>query len=326
MKAFACDEELLISGANLEQSYFTDRQDRYMYFGAAGDLAHYHHRLIHALGDMGERVTTANSSSGAVAITPAGPITVDEWSRRLEECNQLPQSRPAASTASSSDADTWVLPSLQCAPLGVHQDEEMTSELLKAVPDDSTVNLSTAYLNPPSPLVRALAEAAPMGTTRLLSAHPESHGLRGARGLMAYVPLCYEHLLTQRVVPALRAAQPGPSSVEVLAYKRASWTFHAKGIWVFPKTSEDQVAAENGGAVTVVGSSNFGRRSSELDLECQMTILTESPELSATLQKEWSWLEEHCEKPQDLSLDEEVSSAGTFGATSVMSSLMGKFL
>jgi CDP-diacylglycerol--glycerol-3-phosphate 3-phosphatidyltransferase len=326
MKAFACDEELLISGANLEQSYFTDRQDRYMYFGAAGDLAHYHLSLIHALGSMGARVTAKKSTSNAVTVTPAGPVSADEWSRRLKECTQLSQPRPVVYTTTTSEADTWVLPSLQCAPLGVHQDEEMTAELLKAVPDNSTLNLSTAYLNPTPPLIRALAEAAPTGRTNLLSAHPDSHGFKGARGLMAYVPLCYEHLLTQRVVPALRAARPGPSScVNVLAYQRASWTFHAKGIWVFPKASENNVVSESEGAVTVVGSSNFGRRSSELDLECQMTILTESPELSAALKDEWSWLEERCAKPQDPVL-EEGATTGSFGATSVMSSLMGKFL
>jgi CDP-diacylglycerol--glycerol-3-phosphate 3-phosphatidyltransferase len=316
MKAFVCDEELLVSGANLEQSYFADRQDRYVHFGAAGDLARYYHHLVNVLGGTGARVTANGSAPGAVAVTSAN-LSVEEWSRRLEECTQPWQ--PAA--APSSSADTWVFPTLQCAPLGIRQDQEATAALLRAVPDTSTVNFCTAYLNPPPPLVHALAAAAPQGAVTVLSAHPESHGFRGARGVMAYVSRCYEYLLVRRVLPALRAARP--SALRVLAYRRANWTYHAKGIWIFPNAH----AADTGGAVTVVGSSNFGRRSSELDLECQMTILTEDPALCALLKEEWRWLEERCPAPLDLSLDRGAAATTcTLGVVPVLAKLMGRFL
>ena len=145
MKAFACDEELIISGANLEQNYFADRQDRYVYFGAAGDLASYYHGLIDSLGFLAARVTSG-SSPGAVA---SANLSAQDWECRLRNATIPPPSSVNSSTKNSSSSgnsiDTWVFPTLQCAPLGIHQDERATAALLSAVPCSGSVNLCTAY-------------------------------------------------------------------------------------------------------------------------------------------------------------------------------------
>lgn len=72
----------------------------------------------------------------------------------------------------------------------------------------------------------------------------------------------------------------------LLEYTRPGYEFHAKGIFWTPPGSKDP-------AVTCLGSSNLGRRSLRLDLECQTMIATRNPALRAAMAQEWAGLTEH---------------------------------
>lgn len=63
------------------------------------------------------------------------------------------------------------------------------------------------------------------------------------------------------------------------------WTYHAKGLWVtFPPTNRG--GETSGPSVTVVGSSNYTKRSYSLDLEIGALVVTEDEELKKKLQAE----------------------------------------
>ncbi|XP_075911737.1 CDP-diacylglycerol--glycerol-3-phosphate 3-phosphatidyltransferase, mitochondrial-like [Petromyzon marinus] len=62
-------------------------------------------------------------------------------------------------------------------------------------------------------------------------------------------------------------------------YKRPGWTFHAKGLWV-------TLPGHHSPSLTLVGSTNFGHRSVERDLEAQLCITTVSPSLRQQLHQE----------------------------------------
>ena len=56
--------------------------------------------------------------------------------------------------------------------------------------------------------------------------------------------------------------------------EKEGWTYHAKGLWVtFPSTSTNVEDP----SLTVVGSSNYTKRSYELDLEANVVNCTTSP-------------------------------------------------
>ena len=217
---------------------------------------------------------------------------------------------------------------LQCGPMDIGHDEASVLNLLKATPAGWDVYFSSAYLNPSQALSQALVSAGRDTSTKkglsedadnnvanvssglshpgrleLLTAHGDSHGFRGARGLMGCVPGCYQYITDKLVerVAAERAMAVGPGdSWSMLMYRREGWTFHAKGLWSFEtpcsgaagRSPKVGVEAGTGPCVTVVGSSNYGFRSSSLDLESQLVLLTEQPELSGALQGEWNQLRE----------------------------------
>mmetsp|Transcript_27780 Transcript_27780/g.55974 ORF Transcript_27780/g.55974 Transcript_27780/m.55974 type:complete len:510 (+) Transcript_27780:44-1573(+) len=338
MKAFCCDNEVIISGANLSTEYFVDRQDRYVYFGNAGSLAAYYHRLIETLGSCGETILPGAQGSSSKTPTQA---QIASWRDRILLCAQNSADEELQSQGSEHPVvDTWVFPTLQVGPLGISQDYRATEAILKVAPQSGSVNLATAYLNPPPEFTALLAAASPAGVLRVLTAHYDSHGFHNARGLMSLVPKCYEAIARLRVLPALAAQRPGTS--RFLSYRRQYWTYHAKGLWIWPTTDEEEGGgggSEGKGSsasiVTVAGSSNYGRRSFELDLESQLVIASEDVGLRKSLEEEWNQLRCRCvvSVPQSSGgMSNESNEAvredqrPTNFLASILSSLFGKHL
>jgi CDP-diacylglycerol---glycerol-3-phosphate 3-phosphatidyltransferase len=57
------------------------------------------------------------------------------------------------------------------------------------------------------------------------------------------------------------------------------WTYHAKGIWITPPSFAQPI-------LTLIGSSNFTRRSDRLDLESTCVVITKDPILQSSLANE----------------------------------------
>ena len=65
-----------------------------------------------------------------------------------------------------------------------------------------------------------------------------------------------------------RAASTGQGErVRLHEYQRQGWTFHGKGLWIYPPKEDTK---ERLPMATMVGSPNFGYRSVERDLEAQV--------------------------------------------------------
>ncbi|EGD80282.1 hypothetical protein PTSG_10537 [Salpingoeca rosetta] len=157
-------------------------------------------------------------------------------------------------------------------PFGVRQEEECMTALLRSLSSSSHVDMATGYFNLSPANTAALLSS--QSSCRVICASPRANGFLGARGPRGHIPAAYTHMLRS----FLQSLQPH-ARVEAMEYEREGWTFHAKGMWVRDSTS----AAPS---VTIVGSSNFGQRSSDRDLEAQAVIVTSNPCLQAELDKE----------------------------------------
>jgi hypothetical protein len=101
---------------------------------------------------------------------------------------------------------------------------------------------------------------------------------------------------TQQFFEEVQARGQG-ERVRIFEYFREGWTFHGKGLWYTP-------AGQSRPILTMIGSPNFGtrppnrlplepahrrcavaagRRSTDRDLEAQVVVLTEDPELRGKL-------------------------------------------
>src|ERR1700722_14616973 len=74
------------------------------------------------------------------------------------------------------------------------------------------------------------------------------------------------------------------------------WTYHAKGIWITPPTFTQPI-------LTLIGSSNFTRRSDRLDLESTCVVITKDPILQSSLANEISHLRQFTQETSVSQLD-----------------------
>lgn len=221
-------------------------------------------------------------------------------------------------------ADTWVLPTVQMGPLGVRQDEHATLSFFRRLPRHSLVHLASAYFNLAAPYEEALLDALRESLwVKIVTAAPTANGFYGSRGPSGLIPGAYS-LMEQRLYE--RAGGDQQAGLEIFEYSREGWTFHAKGLWLslsaeLGRASENGSVSQNGNAshngrssqngsvsqngsasrngnvsqngafssapcLTTVGSPNFGFRSLDKDLECQLWLLTSHAELREQLRHE----------------------------------------
>uniref|UniRef100_A0A3Q2G5T8 CDP-diacylglycerol--glycerol-3-phosphate 3-phosphatidyltransferase n=2 Tax=Cyprinodon variegatus TaxID=28743 RepID=A0A3Q2G5T8_CYPVA len=291
IKVYLFDDSIIISGANLSDSYFTNRQDRYVLLERCGELADFFSELVEAVGDVSLQLQPDDSVTmleGMVHpykgnrqdFAAAARKRIMEVVSSAQVRQQLLRHRSKEEGGMSEcEEDTWVFPLVQMKPLGIRLDEQVTQRLLTDAGPDSTVYLTSGYFN----LTRAYMRLV-LGTGaryRILTASPEVNGFFGAKGVAGAIPAAYIHIARQFYNQVCQLGQQ--DRVRLHEYHRPQWTFHAKGLWYY-------LQGQDRPCLTLIGSPNFGYRSVHRDLEAQIAIATENEELQRQLQEEQEML------------------------------------
>ncbi|XP_064181105.1 CDP-diacylglycerol--glycerol-3-phosphate 3-phosphatidyltransferase, mitochondrial [Anguilla rostrata] len=294
IKVYLFDNSLIISGANLSDSYFTNRQDRYVLLEDCPALADFFSELVGAVGDVSLQLSpddTVSVMDGMVhpyqgnrvefsALAERRIMAVLNSARARQRVEEAEQAGGAETgVAEEPPADTWVFPLVQMKPLGIRLDEQVTERLLREAGGDAQVYLTSGYFNLTQAYMR-LVLGAPAGY-HILLASPQVNGFFGAQGVAGAIPAAYTHLARQFYSKVCQLRQQ--HRVQLHEYYRHAWTFHAKGLWYY-------LVGCDRPCLTLIGSPNFGYRSVHRDLEAQIAIVTENQELQAQLQQEQEML------------------------------------
>lgn len=106
------------------------------------------------------------------------------------------------------------------------------------------------------------------------SSPQKANSFFNSNGLSGAIPAAYREML----ISFLRRTAQFPN-IHVHEYFRPGWTFHAKGLWL---TTRDVTAT----TLAFIGSSNYGYRSRDLDLESQVVVVTRNAELRRRIEGE----------------------------------------
>lgn len=291
-KCYLIDDDILISGANLSEQYFTNRQDRYIWIRQNPDLARFYRSLVSAICDLSFRV---DDQTGQMVFPQGLPDPSDnpkafnalvrsKLQALLQSRGSLPpieqQAALSSGTAvSASDAsqllkshDTWVFPTIQLGHANVRHDEQFTQYVLSHQPRTPYVTyLTSPYFNIAEPYEQALRSS--NKPVRLIVASPKANGFFGA-GVSGMVPWAYDTVLREWMENL-----PRNSDVEVYEYIREGWTFHAKGLWIeMPSSTEphakppmESKSTQNG---TESRSSTLEKASTSKPIEAPAETLT----------------------------------------------------
>lgn len=300
-KVYLVDDTLVLSGANLSEDYFTNRQDRYVQMADCGGLAQFYHQFVTIVAshsfqvDLNSGSKSSSSSSGTSSIVDAVKLNYElrgssndsdaekaAMKKAFEELVTVQKHSHDALPAdldptSSQGNDAWAFPTIQFTPIGVTNDEVVLSEFIRQLPANSSLRIASGYLNFPPFLDELLTRCG--SHLDVLSAAPIANGFYNANGIKGALPMAYS-LIEQDFYEKTRTRD---YTTVLREFNRTQWTFHGKGMWWSP-------TLESAPQMTIFGSSNFGRRSYGCDLESQIVLYTKNPQLQGKLQDEYDAL------------------------------------
>ncbi|KAH6622376.1 CDP-diacylglycerol-glycerol-3-phosphate 3-phosphatidyltransferas-like protein [Boeremia exigua] len=323
MKLYGMDDEIIMSGANLSSDYFTNRQDRYHLFRSK-DLTDYFAKVHDGVAKLSFDIQpSSKEGSGGYTMTwptsnPA-PSPLDSPSQfkasAAKHLSHLLTPSNSPPTTSSTPTTTTIYPVLSLVPLLSTSTElpaltKILTALTRPPLTNSTWTFTAGYFNM-TPAFRRLLLSTRPATGTVLTAHPHANGFYGSKGVSGMLPDAYTHLAKTFVRKVRHEGLDGSVALKEWKYGRVDqeggWTYHAKGLWV----SLPSVAAGTGTAaaaatadsaaagtpedpvLTVLGSSNYTKRSYSLDLEANVVIATTDAGLRRRLGEEVAWLNEH---------------------------------
>ena len=175
---------------------------------------------------------------------------------------------------------------------------------------DSSWVFTAGYFNIDPAIAEGLIEAAPKASSpntnrdhlqracTVITASPWANGFYGSAGISGMLPAAYT-LLSRRFLDKV-AALGKEGSIQLKEWRRGTvgepdgWTYHAKGLWVTlpqQRNAANQLIQQPGPSVTLIGSSNYTKRSYSLDLEIGAMIVTDDEGLKKKLKEETEWLQ-----------------------------------
>lgn len=301
MKLYGFDDEVLLSGANLSTDYFTNRQDRYHLFSSK-EITDFFWGLHSAVASLSFKIQPSDAAAGFEKVWPAenaapSPLNspkefVSKATSRIERLI-LPSK---TSSPPSGDYDTSVYPLAQMTQLlspDTSTELPALTHVLKTLAhpefSNSSWTFTAGYFNPAPSLTKLLLSTASHHNV-VITASPFANGFYKSTGVSGMLPDAYT-LLARNFLHDVHARKTD-LAITLKEWRQGTvnepggWTYHAKGLWV-------TLPSESNPSLSLVGSSNYTKRSYSLDLEANAMILTRNEGLKNRLGDEQRWLQEH---------------------------------
>ncbi|KAJ4045502.1 CDP-diacylglycerol--glycerol-3-phosphate 3-phosphatidyltransferase [Fusarium oxysporum] len=157
---------------------------------------------------------------------------------------------------------------------------------------ESSWTFTAGYFNPAPSLTKLLLNTASTSNT-VITASPEANGFYKSKGVSGLLPDAYTLLARRFVHRVHHEGRDNDITLKEWRYgvvgQPGGWTYHAKGLWV-------TMPGDKNPAMSIIGSSNYTKRSYSHDLEAGALIVTRDEGLKGRLGEEQLWLQEHATK------------------------------
>lgn len=297
------------SRANLSSDYFTDRQDRY-HLLRSKDVTEYFWNIHKGVSSFSFLVAPATQDPAGFKLTwptsNGGPSPLEAPSAFVRHASAVlkplitpssaPAPVPAEKTSSREVLDTRIYVLAQMSQLlrpDISTELPAITHILRTLARPefaaSSWTFTAGYFNPAPSLTKLLLSTSPGGQNTIITASPYANGFYKSPGVSGLLPGAYTVLL-RRFLDAVYISRR--TDIQAMEWRRGTvgepgaWTYHAKGLWI-------SLPREASPSMTLVGSSNYTKRSYSLDLEVGGLLVTRDEDLKRRLAEEKEWLTEH---------------------------------
>ncbi|KAG6910082.1 hypothetical protein DXG01_013134 [Tephrocybe rancida] len=309
-KIYGVDDEVIISGANLNKSYFTNRQDRYIHFAKQPRLAQYCFSFLRAISTFSYKLSInpgpaphSYQQEGYFLDWPDPQTHPHEIHEKAQSALATFQSSQRAAHEASveqdmlslnnkADSDSVVLfPVIQAGQFNVREEESALVLLFRslngqvAMGHQPLIDLTSGYFGLYEPYQKLVLSSDV--STRVIAASPKANGFYGSKGISGRIPAGYT-LLEQRFMSAVKKAgrlwKVG-AGVQLTEWERDGWTYHAKGLPFSPKCNTNlnvppgiwlSPSPTSPPVLTLFGSTNLNSRSAHIDTELSFIMIVPS--------------------------------------------------
>lgn len=284
MKIYLFDNTIVISGANLSSDYFSNRQDRYIEIKDQ-KLADFFSNLLGKVQEFSINVDQngdekLHDSWTLLPYESDHSTFAAEAKKRIQSFFTQTFEEQKVHLEETTDADTWIFPTLEMGQLKIHHDSVVMKRILANAGEGSSLHMATGYFNLTQSLMDTIVKECGADCS-IIMAHPSANGFKGAKGPAGGIPDAYSLLAKKFYEQIKKHGQE--NRIALFEYERSSWTYHAKGLWFYPVDSSLP-------CLTVIGSSNYGERSVNRDLESQICLVTTNKALQKALKVEYDHL------------------------------------
>ncbi|KAF8072207.1 hypothetical protein FPV67DRAFT_1484364 [Lyophyllum atratum] len=310
-KIYGVDDEVMISGANLNQSYFTNRQDRYIHFKAQPHIAQYCFDFLRTVSTFSYQLSLLSSDLGPHSYEREGytlywpdphthphriqqkaeaALTTFQTSQRSVYKLQVPSDKGPASTNNRiAPDDVLLFPVIQAGQFNIREEESVLGLLfrhLSAQPariQDSKltgasrpiVDLTSGYFGLYKPYQDLILTNDV--DTRIVAASPKANGFFGSKGVSGRIPEGYT-LLEQRFMRAVakvgRLWNPSAEGGQGRGVQLCEW--ERKGWTYHAKGIWVSPSHSSPPVLTLFGSTNLNSRSAHIDTELSFIMVVPS--------------------------------------------------
>ncbi|PPQ92572.1 hypothetical protein CVT25_007264 [Psilocybe cyanescens] len=297
-KIYGVDDNVMISGANLNKSYFTNRQDRYLHFSSQPNIAQYCFEFMQTVTNFSFKLLPASrhSSSSSPAPNPHSytnddytlhwpnssthphhfnSIAESAFSRFQTKYRDLTLSTPKTESDTSNHA--LVVPIIQAGQFNIREEESTFRSLFRNLVHSGRplLDLTSGYFSLYRPYQDLILKAFSVDC-RIVASSPKANSFYGSKGISGRIPEGYT-LYEKRFMKAVAKAgriwkEKSPeqgNGVLLSEWEKPGWTYHAKGIWLSPGPSSLPI-------LTLFGSTNLNSRSAHIDTELSFLLIIPS--------------------------------------------------
>lgn len=198
-KIIIVDDKVVLTGANLSHTYFTDRKDRY-YLINNKNFADY---LEEYTSNIARMISNSNNTS-----------FLSKYYSQMPSISQIENSIP--------EKGIIIYPTINLGRYQINQDKNFLINLISSGLY-SKIKLHSGYMNITKSLINLIKYYIP--DCEVYTSSPKANSFYKGGALKSYIPYMYR-VYERNILK---------KGLKVFEYQRPHWSFHGKGVWLYKK-------------------------------------------------------------------------------------------